>query len=158
MDLRRLDVTTLSALAGGAASDYVLERLRALGHAGVRVSHGYVFQRLLGAEPTIGELADALAITQQGASKHVAQLEALGWVERFGDAQDARVRRIRLTDAGRRVIEDARRVRAELDERLAAQVGPADVAATRRTLAALLGLTGDDVRAQERRVPLHGRD
>lgn len=106
----------------------------------------------------IGELAEALSITQQGASKHVVQLEELGWIERFGDAQDARVRRIRLTDAGRRVIEDARRVRAELDEHLAGKVGAADLAATRRTLAALLGLTGDDVRARERRVPLGDRD
>ncbi|WP_211195841.1 MarR family transcriptional regulator [Agromyces sp. H66] len=157
MDLRLLDVTTLSALAGDAASDYVLEHLRTLGHTGVRLSHGYVFQRLLATEPTVGELAESLAITQQGASKHVAQLEALGWVDRFGDAHDARVRRIRLTAAGRRVVEDARRVRAELDERLSRQVRDGDLAATRRTLVALLELTGGDVRARDRRVPLDGR-
>ena len=153
MDLHALDLATLSSLAGDAASAAVLERLRQLGHVGVRRSHGYVFQRLLVGEPTIGELAEALAITQQGASKHVAQLEELGWVERFPDPGDARLRRIRLTAAGHGVIEDARRVRGELDERLSELLGERDVTAARRTLAALLELTGRGGPARERRVP-----
>lgn len=158
MDISRLDLVTLASLAGEAASRLVLERLRAAGHNGVRVSHGYVFQRLLVEEPTVGELAEALGMTQQGASKHVIQLEESGWAERFDDPADRRVRRVRLTDAGRRLIQDARGIRAELDDAVATRVGAQALEAARSALAELLDLADPEQRARHRRVPLPDHD
>ena len=42
----------------------------------------------------MGELAEALGVTQQAASKSVLELEKLGYVERQPDLVDSRVRRI----------------------------------------------------------------
>lgn len=152
MELTSIDVGTLASLAGTAAARDVLTAMAADGHDGVRVSHGYVFQRLLEGEPTIGELAAALGITQQGASKHVAELERLGYAERIPDAADQRTRRVRITALGRQAIDAGRRARAALEARLIAACGIDDVAAARRTLAALLELTGEDRAATARRA------
>ena len=64
MDLESLDVTTLARLAGEAASALVLKQMKGAGHADVRDAYGYIFQRLIDNEPTIGELAESLQITQ----------------------------------------------------------------------------------------------
>jgi len=150
----QLDVTTLSTLAGNAAVRAVLAAMDDSGHGGVRASHGYVFQTLIDAEPTIGELAAALRITQQGASKHVAELEALGYAERVQDAADQRVRRVRMTAAGRAVVDAGRHARADLEARLVAAFGPADVETTRKVLTGLLELTGESATIAGRRAPL----
>ena len=149
-----LDIATLSALAGNAAARAVLAAMGDEGHGGIRSSHGYVFQRLIDDEPTIGELAAALGITQQGASKHVAELEALGYAERVADASDQRVRRVRMTAAGRAALEAGRRARAELEAQLIAVHGADDVATARRVLSGLLELTGEASFVEGRRAPL----
>src|SRR4051812_32064362 len=98
-------------LAGGAAGRTVISMMTAAIGSDVRVSHGYVFQLLIDAEPTIGELAAGLGITQQGASKHVAELVRLGYAERVADPADARTRRVRMSARGRAVLEEGRRAR-----------------------------------------------
>lgn len=155
MDVRELDVAVLVALAGDASTRLVLAELERHGHAGTRTRHGYVFQRLLVSEPTIGELAVDLGVSQQAASQIVAELEAAGRVERIGDPADRRVRRIRLSARGREVIDAARRIRRELERRLEDAVGPDDLAAAKRTLAALLELAGEtgDVAGRRMRPP-----
>jgi len=150
----QLDVATLSALAGDAAARFVLERLREAGHAGVRSSHGYLFQRLLTGDATIGELAADLGITQQGASKHVADLERLALAIRVTDPRDQRVRRVRLTASARQAIETARAARAELEASLVDRFGAEDLTATRRVLAGLIDETGETALVRGRAMPL----
>ena len=94
-----LDLPVLISLTGPVVSQLVLDRIRDAGHRGVRASHGYVIQRLVEGEPTIGALADSLGMTQQGASKQVNDLESLGFVKRVSDEHDGRIRYVRLTDA-----------------------------------------------------------
>src|SRR4051794_17063565 len=101
LDPQQLDMGTLALFVGQAAATLVQEQLADQGFGDLRFSHGYVFQHLIDAEPTVGELAAHLAVTQQGASKAVAELEHLGYCERAPDAADARIRRVRLTDRGR---------------------------------------------------------
>lgn len=48
-------------------------------------------------------------MTQQAASKSVAELETLGYVERSTDEADARIRRVRLSERGREVVAFTRR-------------------------------------------------
>ena len=47
-------------------------------------------------------------MTSQAVSKSVRELEALGYVERWSDPADGRVRRVALTDKGRAVLEAGR--------------------------------------------------
>jgi len=87
----------LGEMFAPAVAESLVTRLREEGYDGVKASHGYVVQRLLEDEPTIGGLAAALGITQQGASKQVTDLERLGYAERVPVPGDQRARRVRLT-------------------------------------------------------------
>jgi DNA-binding MarR family transcriptional regulator len=148
-----IDLPTLSALAGGGVVRWILGQLVDEGHEGVKPSHGYVIQRLVDGEPTIGALADALGMTQQGASKQVKDLERLGYAERVPVPGDQRARRVRLTPTGRAVLESARRARARLEDELTDRVGADAVTTTRQTMAALLDVLGLDERVRTRTVP-----
>jgi DNA-binding MarR family transcriptional regulator len=145
-----LDLPTLAALAGAAANQHLLRRLRNDGYAGVRISHGYVIQNLIGESPTVGELADRLGVSQQAASKTVVEMEALRLVARVPDAADSRVRRVQLTDQGRALLAAGRAARAELERAVGADVG--DLGAARRALVSLLEHTGELASVTRRRV------
>ena len=129
-----VDLSSLLLIAAGALEQRVLDRLEEAGHPSVRSSHGFVFQVLLRSEPTVTELARELGITQQGASKAVAELERLGYVERRRDAGDARVRRLALTERAHDVIEVARRTRQEFERELEGEVGADALGAARGVL------------------------
>ncbi|GGN13886.1 MarR family transcriptional regulator [Lentzea pudingi] len=115
MDLMDIDLGTLAYLAGRSANDAILKQLHEMGHKGVRMSHGYVIQQLVDGEPKVGELGELLGVTQQAASKQLLELESLGYVTRVPDRVDGRIRRAQLTSRGRRLVEDSRRLRRELD-------------------------------------------
>jgi DNA-binding MarR family transcriptional regulator len=152
VDLEALDLPTLAWLAGSAANEYLLARIRAGGHPDVRISHGYVFQYLLVGARSIGELAELLGVTQQAASKSVLELESLGYVMRSAEASDSRVKRVELSALGRKVIERGRSARASLEAKLASELGERTMNAGRRTLIALLEQTADVQAVRTRRV------
>jgi DNA-binding MarR family transcriptional regulator len=145
-----LDLPTLAALAGAAANQYLLRRLRDDGYAGVRTSHGYVIQNLIDESPTVGELADRLGVTQQAASKTVVEMEGLGLVTRVPDPADSRVRRVTLTPRGQALLAAGRAARAELEHAVGGAVG--DLGVVRRALVSLLEHTGDLAAVVRRRV------
>jgi DNA-binding MarR family transcriptional regulator len=144
VDLMGIDLATLAYLAGSSANDAVLRRLHEIGHTGVRVSHGYVIQHLIVGTPTVSELGEALGVTQQAASKQLLELERLGYVARVPDPSDSRIRRAELTERGRQLVEDSRRLRSELD------VHGDDAA--KRALIRLLDATGGTETVLRRRV------
>jgi DNA-binding MarR family transcriptional regulator len=155
VDPRDLDLGTLALFVGSAAASAVQEEMAAQGFTGLRVSHGYVFQHLVEEARTIGELAVRVEVTQQAASKVVAELEGLGYVERVPDPRDARIRRVRLTGRGRAAVAAARRARAAQEDRLAERVGRERVEECRALLAELLDELGGAgaVRRREVRPP-----
>lgn len=59
------------------------------GHAGARPAHGFALQAV-GDGATNADLAGRLGVTKQAAAKTIAALEREGYVERSGDAEDAR--------------------------------------------------------------------
>ncbi|NBM19270.1 MarR family winged helix-turn-helix transcriptional regulator [Streptomyces sp. GC420] len=152
LDPRRLDTGTLALFVGQAAAALVREQLADQGFGDLRFSHGYVFQHLIDDEPTVGELATRLAMTQQGASKAVAELERLGYCERVPDAADARVRRVRLTDRGRDAVHAARQARNALERRLTDRFGERCLAEHRDLLVRLLDELGGTPAVERRAV------
>jgi DNA-binding MarR family transcriptional regulator len=58
---------------------------------------------------TIGELADAVGITQPGATRSVAQLVALGMLAARQAPDDQRRKLISLTKKGRQLVDEAKR-------------------------------------------------
>jgi len=153
VDPADIDLPTLAWLAGSSANRAILAELHAMGHAGVRNSHGYVVQHLIEGAPTVNELAEHLGVTQQAVSKHLLELERLGYVARVPDPADNRVRRAELTGRGRQLVADSRQVRAELDEKLRNAKG---YDAAKRALVRLLDATGGTESVTKRQVALPG--
>ena len=58
---------------------------------------------------TVGDLADAIGITQPGATRIMAQLSEAGLFDVRQSSEDQRRRLISLTDTGRQLVEIARR-------------------------------------------------
>ena len=154
LDPAALDLPVLTTLVADAVTAATLARFRDAGHPAVRQAHGYVFQHLVAGSPTVSELGALLGVTQQAASKMLTELEGLGYVRRARSDADGRSRRVELTVAGRKVVELGRRIRLEIEGELVDRVGPRKVEEARRTLAALLDVTGGHEVVARRRVPL----
>ncbi|MGI3199227.1 MarR family winged helix-turn-helix transcriptional regulator [Streptomyces sp. GLT-R25] len=107
---------------------------------------------MLHTRPTIGELGEKLDMTQQGASKAVAELERLGYAERLPDPHDARIRRVTLTSRGHEAVTAARHARAAQEEHLRQRFGTTAIDAARTLLAELLDDLGGTAAVQRREV------
>jgi DNA-binding MarR family transcriptional regulator len=151
-DLRHADLSLASLFAGWALAEELQRRLAADGFGDVRFADGFVFQHLVGGPVTIGALAERLGVSQQAASKSVADLERRGYVERRADPDDARARRVALTTRGRDAIEAGRRRRAEIAAELAERLGSRRVEDARRLLVDVLADLGADTAVRGRRV------
>jgi DNA-binding MarR family transcriptional regulator len=151
VDAARLDLGYLAFFLGLRINQLVLERLRAAGFARARESHGYVIQHLVDAERTITELADRMEVTQQAASKAVAELAALGIVE-IAAGRDRRAKIVRLSPEGVRIVQSGRHARLEIDRQLVKALGKTPYAATKTALLRCLEELGGIERIQTRRI------
>ncbi|MGA7147592.1 MAG: MarR family winged helix-turn-helix transcriptional regulator [Microbacterium sp.] len=80
-------------------------------------------------EHAAGDLAAHTLVTTGGLTKRVDRLEACGLVERRAEASDARRRLVRLTPAGRDLIDRAFTAHLANEHRLLAELGSADATA-----------------------------
>src|SRR6187402_1354368 len=94
------DLPLAALFAGWAMADEVQRRIAADGLEDLRMADGVVFQHLVPGPLAIGELAARLGVSQQAASKSVADLERRGYVRREADPADGRARRAALTERG----------------------------------------------------------
>lgn len=124
LDIASLDLGYLAQFVGQRINQLVLEKLAAEGYGDLRMSHGYVFQHLLAGPRTITDLAARLGVSQQAASKVVAELLELGYVN-AAPAPDRRARAISLSERGRASVALVRKARARLEQRLSAKHGVA---------------------------------
>jgi DNA-binding MarR family transcriptional regulator len=147
-----LDLSLAAQFAGWAMADEIQRRLAGDGFADLRFADGFVFQHLVGGPVTIGALAERLQVTQQAASKSVADLERRGYVERTPDPDDARARRVALTTRGAGAIAGAREHRAALVAELAERFGERRAEAARRLLLDVLTDLGGAAAVRGRRV------
>jgi len=152
VDPRALDLGHLALFVGHAVSDAVQAAVAASGHGDLRFSHGFLFQHLVDGERTVGDLATRLGVTQQAVSKVVAELEALGYLERADGAGDRRRRPVRLSARGRAAIARARKARLAVERRLEARCGARAVASARAVLADALEALGGADAVRGRRV------
>jgi DNA-binding MarR family transcriptional regulator len=146
------DLSLAALFAGWALADEVQRRIAADGMADLRFADGVVFQHLVPGPRTIGALAERLGVSQQAASKAVADLERRGYVRREADPADGRARRVALTARGEAAIEAGRRHRAAVEAELAERLGPRRVEAARRTLVDALEAFGGGAAVRGRRV------
>jgi DNA-binding MarR family transcriptional regulator len=133
----------------------IVARLREQGFDGLRRSHGYVVQRLIGGPQPVGALAADLGVTSQAVSGLVRELEDAGVVERTPGDDDRRVRVVALTPRGRAAVDAVRAARAAEGAELAAALGAERVEAARTFLVDVLAHTGalEAVRGRRVRYP-----
>ena len=151
-DPDQADLSLVSLFAGWELAGEVQRRLAAGGHADLRFADGFVFQHLIGGPLPVGALAQRLGVSQQAASKTVADLERRGYVARRPDPDDARARLVALTARGEDAIEGARRHRAALTGELAERLGARRVEAARRLLIGVVAELGGEADVRGRRV------
>jgi DNA-binding MarR family transcriptional regulator len=147
-----LDLSLASLFAGWALADEVQRRLAADGLGDLRFADGFVFQHLVPGPLTVGALAERLGVSQQAASKAVADLERRGYVRRTPDPADARARLVELTPRGSQAIEGGRKHRAAIAGELAERLGPRRVEAARRVLLDVVEDLGAATAVRARRV------
>ncbi|GAB2658378.1 MarR family winged helix-turn-helix transcriptional regulator [Kribbella swartbergensis] len=149
------DLSLASLFTGWALADEIQRRLVADGFTDTRFADGVVFQHLVGGPMTISALAERLGVTQQAASKSVADLEKRGYLSREPDPADARARTVVLTERGAGVIEAARRHRAALGSELRQALGADRVEQARVLLVDVINLLGaaPALRARAARPP-----
>ncbi|MEU4289554.1 MarR family transcriptional regulator [Kribbella sp. NPDC026596] len=136
------DLSLASLFTGWALADEIQRRLAGEGFEDARFADGVVFQHLVGGPVTISTLAERLGVTQQAASKSVADLEKRGYLSRRPDPADARARQVVLTARGDAVIAAARKHRAVLDAELRHALGDDRVEVARLLLVDVINRLG----------------
>jgi DNA-binding MarR family transcriptional regulator len=144
-----LDLGYLGFFLGLRVNELVAGRLASAGFKNVKQSHGYVVQHLIEQDRTITELAHRMEVTQQAASKVVAEMVGLGILE-SDVTKDRRAKRIRLSERGWRSVRLARQARGRIEARLLTKVGATAYDDAKSVLleclAALRGLRGIESR------------
>jgi DNA-binding MarR family transcriptional regulator len=101
--------------------------------------------RILGAEPHgpepcgPAEIADAIGISRQAATKMADSLEQRGYLERRGDEHDRRRVALHLTEKGRRYHDATVEVVTGLNESFRASISAGDLEAAIRVLHVAIG-------------------
>ncbi len=150
-----LDLSLTALFAGWAMTDEVQRRLAARGFGELRFNDGVVIQHVLAAPLSITALAERMGVTQQAASKAVADLERRGLLRREPDPADARTKLLHLTAHALAAVEATRELRQHLQDEVVAEYGAERVEAARELLASVIGRFGgaDAVRARRVRPP-----
>ena len=117
------DPVLLLTAAAAQANHAIIEQLRADGFEDTRYADGFVIQHLVAGARPVGDLAPLLAVTQQAASKQIADLERRGYVRRRPSDVDGRVKLVELTERGVAVVQAARRARARVARRIERSLG-----------------------------------
>ena len=101
------------------------------------ISHIRALSKLVDKPITVGELAERLNMTRQGASLQAQFLVEHGWICRIPDPQDRRSALLKVTDKGYAQFLEARRTRMEYIASVFERLTPEELAAFKTTLLAL---------------------
>jgi DNA-binding MarR family transcriptional regulator len=98
----------------------------AAGHAWFAQGRGNLMVHIGPSGLRQGDLAERAGLTKQAVQQFVDELVADGIVTRTPDETDARARRVMLTPAGLAAMQDADRIKAEIEARWRARLGSND--------------------------------
>jgi DNA-binding MarR family transcriptional regulator len=90
--------------------------------------HGFALQAVGVAGASASEIGRRLGVSKQAAGKTIDRLEALGYVERVDDPDDARRKLVRLTARGVEVLTLSAQIFDQLHDRWAARLSASRLA------------------------------
>lgn len=114
MDRFGFELPLLLAGAFRGLIDELHDRLTERGHPDLRPAYGFALQAIGPDGATTSELGRRLGVSKQAATKTVARLAVLGYVDRAPDPGDARAVVVTITERGRESL----RLSAEIFEDL----------------------------------------
>ncbi len=109
-------------------------KLAEAGYTDVHPSHAVVFQLLRAEGARVTELAERAQLSKQYMGRLVAELEALGYLERVPDPSDGRAKLVRLSERGQAITRVAEAAIADIEADWARRLGEARYAQLRRRL------------------------
>jgi len=147
-----LDLGHLALFFGLRVNELVIEQMKAAGFGEARESHGYVIQHLIENERTITQLAERMEVTQQAASKTVAEMVRLGILETASKSGDRRTKLIRLSPRTWEAVSFSREERRKIEKRVVAAIGENSYTKAKQLLARCLRELGALERIESRKV------
>lgn len=128
-----MPLARLFAMAYRDLIDGLHQRLAERGWDQLRPAYGFVLVAASQGPVTTTQLAELLGMTKQAASKIAAAMVGLGYLQEAGaDGDDGRVRPLRLSPEGRRLLAAVEEVYAELEAQWADVIGEQGLARVRR--------------------------
>jgi DNA-binding MarR family transcriptional regulator len=131
---RSRNMRQLLLRASRIVNRHVVEGLQARGYSGLRSTHTTLLSNMDLAGSSVTEAAERAGITKQAMGRLAAELEEAGYVRIETDPEDARVRVLRLTEQGNRLMLDSLDVMSELERRYADMIGATRLTAVLRGL------------------------
>jgi DNA-binding MarR family transcriptional regulator len=135
---RSRNMRQLLLRASRIVNRHVVEGLQARGYSGLRSTHTTLLSNIDLAGSSVTEAAERAGITKQAMGRLAAELEDAGYIRIEADPKDARVRVLRLTKEGDKLMLDSLDVMAELERRYARLIGKNRLAAILRGLSAFI--------------------
>ncbi len=137
---KQRSVGQLLFVAARLWNEAAVARVRALGEERLRVAHTAVFPHLdIEGGTRLTELAKRMGVSKQAAGQLVDDLVAMEMVARVADPSDKRAIRVVYTKRGIEGLKHGLGVLSQMEAELAAEIGPAQMAALHQGLTALLG-------------------
>ena len=139
----RAPLARLFAMALRSTIDELHERLGRRGWPDMRPMFGFALLAVSEGDATVVSLAGLLGMTKQAASKLVASMEDVGYVQRTAHAADGRAKAVTLTPRGAELLATVEEVYAEIEAEWAEVLGAGRVASLRHDLLHVLRATHD---------------
>lgn len=115
---------TLLLLAGfRSLADAAQTELAARGYEDVRPANAFAIRAIASGAATASELGRRLTVSKQAAAKTIAVLQARGYVARAVDPNDARRKRLEVTDYGFKMLRESEVIFDGLRARWSKQIG-----------------------------------
>jgi DNA-binding MarR family transcriptional regulator len=121
--LRHENIGRFFQRAARAYSERALKKLHTYGYEGLTLVHTALISNLDIEGTRITVLADRAGITKQAMGQLVADLEVRGFIQRAADPDDKRAVVIQFTEGGWQFLEDAYRVKVEIEAEYTAVLG-----------------------------------
>lgn len=122
--------------------DRVLAQLRSAGHTRVGMSHSVVLRHLDFAGTPLSVITRRAGVSRQAIAKVAAQLQDLGYARTVSDARDRRIRVLKLTRKGMRLVTDALDAYDSVEREFAERIGRRRLEDLRSTLQQITATVG----------------
>jgi DNA-binding MarR family transcriptional regulator len=120
---RSRNMRQLLLRASRIVNRHVVEGLQDRGYSGLRSTHTTLLSNIDLFGSSVTEAAERAGITKQAMGRLASELEATGYIQIETDLKDARVRVLKLTAEGNKLMLDSLDVMAELERRYASMIG-----------------------------------